>query len=394
MEFVEPEDEPQPYRSPLPPEDRVWRHPSEVGRQRTASASVSRRQLWAVGIMSALAASVLSTGLAVVAGTLLDQGTGTGTLRSTVLPGPQPATRDGVVDVAERLRPAIVQLKVDKGRAGSGSGVIFRSDGHILTNAHVIESGTAVTVVLSNGREVDAHVVGSDTASDIAVVKIDDGPYPVAELGTTADLKVGQQAVAIGSPLGLAGGPSVTTGVVSALHRTVRARNSTQAIVDMIQTDAPIAPGSSGGALLDSRGDVIGITTAVAITDTGNEGFGFAIPVDAARFAADQLIGSGKVTNVWMGVECSDLDGATALDLKVPGGTMVDRVRSDSPADHAGLTTKDVIVAINGRPVTSLGMLLVMLREHRPGDVVTLDVVRDRTHRSMSVTIAERPPGS
>jgi len=225
-------------------------------------------------------------------------------------------------------------------------------------------------------------------------VKIDAGPYQVAPLGTTADLKVGQRAVAIGSPLGLVGGPSVTVGIVSALHRSVRTRNSTQGLADMIQTDAPIAPGSSGGALLDVNGHVIGVTTAVAITDSGNEGFGFAIPIDAARFAADQLIDTGKVTNVWMGVECSDLDGATALDLNVAGGTMVDRVRSDSPAEQAGLAAKDVIVSIDGRPVTSLGMLLVMLREHRPGDVVMLDVIRDKHHQALRVTIAERPPGS
>ncbi|MDQ6798236.1 MAG: S1C family serine protease, partial [Actinomycetota bacterium] len=315
-------------------------------------------------------------------------------LRNTVLPAPLPGTRDGVVDVAQRLRPAIVQLRVDDGRTGSGSGVIFRSDGHILTNAHVIDGGTNVTVVLSNGREVAASVIGSDPASDTAVVKIDDGPYPVAQLGTTADLRVGQQAVAIGSPLGLVGGPSVTAGVVSALHRTVRTRNGAQALADMIQTDAPIAPGSSGGALLDGQGAVIGITTAVAITDTGNDGFGFAVPIDTARVVADQLIATGKVTNVWMGVECSDLDDATAVALHVPGGTMVDGVRSDSPAEHAGVTGRDVIVAIDGRPVTSLGMLLVMLRQHHPDDIVTLDVVRDKTHRSMAVTIAERPPGS
>jgi len=393
MEFVEPEDEPRPFRSPPSPDDRVWRHPSEVGLQR-AAPSTSRRQLWAVGIMSALAASLLSTGLAVVAGSLLDQGNGSGTLRSTVLPAPLPGTRDSVVDVAQRLRPTIVQLRVDGGRGGSGSGVIFRNDGHILTNAHVIEGGTNVTVVLSNGREVAAGVVGSDAASDTAVVKIDDGPYPVARFGTTADLKVGQPAVAVGSPLGLAGGPSVTAGVVSGLHRTVLTHNGAQALVDMIQIDAPIAPGSSGGALLDGQGDVIGITTAVAVTGTGNDGFGFAIPIDAARVVADQLIATGKVTNVWMGVECSDLDDATAVDLHVAGGTMVDGVRSDSPAEHAGLTTRDVIVAIDGRPVMSLGMLLVRLRQHHPGDVVTLDVVRDKSHRSMAVTIAERPPGS
>ena len=390
MEFVEPEDEPQPYHSLLPPDDRVWRHPSEVGVNR----QTPRRQLWAVGIVSAAVASVLSTGLAVVAGTLLSRDSPAGTLRSTVLPSPVVTTKDGVVDIAHRVRSAIVQLKVEKGRTGSGSGVIFRSDGHILTNAHVVEGGTSVTAVLSNGREVAARVVGADAASDTAVVKIDEGPYDVAQLGTTADLKVGQQAVAIGSPLGLSGGPSVTVGVVSALHRTVRTRNGSQPLVDMIQTDAPIAAGSSGGALLDANGYVIGVTTAVAITDTGNEGFGFAIPIDAARSAGEQLIATGKVTNVWMGVECTDLDRATAVDLNVAGGTMVDKVRADSPAEHAGLAARDVIVRINGRAVTSLGMLLAVLREHRPGDVIMLDVIRDKQPRSIRVTVAERPPGS
>jgi len=395
MEFVEPEDEPQPYRSPLPPDDRVWRHPSEVSVKRPSA----RRQLWAVGLVSAVAAGLLSTGLAVVAGTLLDQGNGSGSLRRAVLPGPVPATNDRIAETAERLRPALVELRVNNGRTTSGSGVIFRSDGHILTNAHVIAGGTSLAAVLFNGREVPARILGSDPVTDTAVVKIDDGPYQVAPLGATADLRVGQQAIAIGSPLGLAGGPSVTVGVVRALHRTVWARDDAQALVDMVQTDAPIAPGSSGGALLDADGRVIGITTAVALTGSGNDGsgddgFGFAVPIDTARSAADQLIEAAKVANVWMGVECIDLDGATAVDLDVAGGTMVDGVRSGSPAEHAGLTARDVIVSIDGRAVPSLGMLLVMLRGHRPGDVIILDVVRAREHRAFRVTVAERPPGS
>ncbi len=388
MEFVEPEDGPHLYRSPLPPDDRVWRHPSEVGVKRPSV----RRQLWVVGLVSAVTASLLSTGLAVVAGTLLDQGNGSGSLLSAVLPGRLPATDDRIVDIAEHLRPALVQLRVDNSRTTTGSGFIFRSDGHILTNAHVVEGGTSLVVVLSNGRELPARLLGSDAVTDTAVVKVDGGPYQVAQLGTTADLEVGQQVIAIGSPFGRAGGPSVTVGVVSALHRTVRARESAQALVDMVQTDAPVAPGSSGGALLDADGNVIGVTTAVA--DSGNGGFGFAIPIDTARSAADQLIGAGKVTNVWMGVECIDLDGATAVDLDVVGGTMVDGVRTDSPAEHAGLTARDVIVSIDGRAVRSLAMLFVMLREHRPGDVIVLDVVRAKEHRAFRVTVAERPPGS
>lgn len=392
MEFVEPDDEPQPYRDPPPPDDRLWRHPSEIGPKR----SPVRRQLWAVGIASALVASVLSTGLAVVAGTLLDAGNGSqpAVNTSAVLPFQAPAaSKADVVAIADRVRPAIAQLKVERGRTGSGSGVLFRSDGHLLTNAHVVDGATSVAVVLSSGKELPARVLGSDAVSDTAVVKIDGGPFPVAELGTTTDLKVGQEAIAIGSPLGLTGGPSVTVGVVSALHRTVRTRGG-QSLMDVVQTDAPIAPGSSGGALLDASGRVIGITTAVAVTDTGAEGFGFATPIDTARNVAEQLITTGKVVTVWLGVEGSDLDGATALDLNVDGGAIIEQVKTDSPAERAGLSARDVVVGVDGRPVKSMGMLAVAVRAHRPGDVITLDVVREKQHHGIKVTVAERPPGS
>ena len=392
MEFVEPEDEPQPYRDPPLPDDRVWRHPSEMGPKRAPV----RRQLWTVGIASALAASVISTALAVVAGTLLDAGSdsGPGVHTTSVLPILAPASsKADVVAIADRVRPAIVQLKVERGRTGSGSGVLFRSDGHLLTNAHVVDGATSVSVVLSSGKELPARVIGSDPESDTAVVKIDGGPFPVAQLGTSTDLKVGQEAIAMGSPLGLTGGPSVTVGVISALHRTVRTRGG-QSLMDMVQTDAPIAPGSSGGALLDAGARVIGITTAVVVTDTGAEGFGFATPIDTARNAAEQLITTGKVVTVWLGVEGSDLDGATAVDLNVDGGAIIERVKTGSPAERAGLAPSDVVVGMNGKPVRSMAMLAVAVRAHRPGDVVTLDVVREKQHHGIDVTVAERPPGS
>jgi len=403
MEFVEPEDGPQPFRSLPSPDDRVWRHPSEMGPGRPRTAPV-RRQLWVVGITAAVAASFLSTGLAVVVGTLLDEGrsSSTGVSRAGLIPAslPGPGATGGagaaadVVAIAERVRPAIAQLRVEAGHNGSGSGVIFRSDGQVLTNAHVVEGATSVTVVLSSGRELPGRVVGSDPESDTAVVKVDGGPFPVAELGTAADLKVGQQAIAIGSPLGLNGGPSVTLGVVSALHRSVRTRTSSRVLMDMVQTDAPIAPGSSGGALLDAAGRVIGITTAVAVTEGGTDGFGFATPIDLARTSAEQLLATGKVVTVWLGVEGTDLDSAASVDLHVDGGAMVDKVMDGSPAQRAGLTARDVIVGMDSRPVTSLGVLVVGVRSHHPGDVVILEVVRDHQRHAMPVTVAERPAGS
>jgi S1-C subfamily serine protease len=394
MEFVEPDDEPQPYREPPLPDDRLWRHPSEIGPKRQSGT----RQLWVVGLASALAASVLSTGLAVVAGNLLGAGEGRSSAppvdTARVLPTSAVAgSRADVVAVADRVRPALAQLKVERGRSGSGSAVFFKSDGHLLTNAHVVEGATSVTVVLSTGREIVARVLGADPDSDTAVVKIDGGPFPVAELGSSADLKVGQEAIAIGSPLGLSGGPSVTVGVISALHRSVRTRNG-NTLQDMVQTDAPIAPGSSGGALVDAYGRVVGITTALAMTDTGAEGFGFATPVDAARSAAEQLIATGKVVTVWLGVEGSDLDGATAIELHVDGGALIERVKAESPAERAGLAPRDVIVGVNGKPVTSMGMLVVAVRAHRPGEVCSLEIVRDQQRHGMKVTLAERPAGS
>lgn len=397
MEFVDPEDEPQAFRSLPSPEDRVWRHPSEMGPKRPPV----KRQLWTVAITAAVAASLLSTGLAVVAGTLLDSGgeqapAGRATLLSLPSSGSGPVAGD-VVQIAERVRPAIAQLKVDTARsaaASTGSGVIFRSDGEVMTNAHVVDGATGITVVLANGRQLPGRVLGADPDSDTAVVKIDGGPFPIAELGTADDLKVGQQAIAIGSPLGLNGGPSVTVGVVSALHRSVRTRNSTRVLMDMVQTDAQIAPGSSGGALLDAGGRVIGITTAVAVGDTGTDGFGFATPIDVARASAAQLVDTGTIVSVWLGVEGSDLDGVSALDLNLPGGARVDTVMVDSPAERAGIAPRDVIVSVDGRPVTSVSMLVTAVRRHRPGDVVTLDVVRDQQHHGMKATVAERPAGS
>jgi S1-C subfamily serine protease len=296
-----------------------------------------------------------------------------------------------VVAIAQRVRPSIVQIKVD-GSSGqaSGSGVIFRSDGHILTNNHVTAGASTIKVVMANGREVKAQLTGSDDETDVAVIKVDEKSLPTATLGSASLLKVGQSAIAIGSPLGLAGGPSVTVGVVSALGREVRS-SSAGSLLDMIQTDAPIAPGSSGGALLDGSGNVIGITTAIAVSDVGAEGLGFATPIDIARDVADQIITNGHAVHVWLGVEGEDLDTLTAQQLRLSGGALIRKVRAGSPAAKAGLADRDVVTAIDHREVISMAAIVVALRGHRPGDVVTIDVIRSSTRRTMKVHLTERP---
>jgi S1-C subfamily serine protease len=380
------DDDPSSFRTPPPPDDRLWRHPSEMLPKR-----IPGDRTWLVASISGLVGALLASGIVIAAGGLNNRGTERVVERQEVpiRTVSTPAT-ESVVDIAQRVRPAITQIRVE-GKEGdsSGSGVLFRSDGHLLTNFHVIDGADAVKVVIDNGRELTAKVVGSDPENDVAVLKIDGGPFPVAALGTAADLRVGQGAIAIGSPLGLAGGPSVTAGVVSALHRRLDTRTGPP-LLDMIQTDAPISPGSSGGALLDANGAVIGLTTAVAATE-GAQGLGFATPIDIARSSAEQLIAGGKVVHVWLGIEGTDVDPTTAKDMAIEGGALVGRVVKGSPADKGGLQVRDVIVGVDNQPVKTMGALVVALRGRAPGNTVALDVRRGKEQRRMTVSLIERP---
>ena len=382
------DDDPSSYRTPPLPDDRLWRHPSEMLPKHSAGD-----RTWLVASISGLVGALLASGVVVAAG-----GVGTRSTERVIERQEAPArtvstptSGESVVDIAQRVRPAITQIQVE-GKQGdsSGSGVLFRSDGHLLTNFHVVDGADAVKVVIDNGRELTAKVIGTDPDNDVAVLKIDGGPFPVAALGSAVDLHVGQPAIAIGSPLGLAGGPSVTVGVVSALHRRLDTRSGPP-LLDMIQTDAPISPGSSGGALLDADGAVIGLTTAVATTD-GAQGLGFATPIDIAKSSAEQLIAGGKVVHVWLGIEGTDVDPSTAKDLSIDGGALVGTVVKGSPADKGGLQPRDVIVAVDNQPVRTMGALVVALRGRVPGNTISLGVRRGKEDKRMTVSLVERPP--
>jgi S1-C subfamily serine protease len=389
----------------LPPDDRVWRHPTELAAATAPTAGPpppapdthDRLSTWTIPLLSGLIGAVLTVGLLAVTGGLDSQGPVEREIVVTereVAPfRPVEEPPEGsIINIADVTRPAIVRIEVAGSTGGgSGSGVVFRDNGYVLTNAHVVDDGVRITVSMSGGEELAGEVVGIDERTDIAVVKIEgDGPFPTALLGTAAGLRVGQRAVAIGSPLGLDGGPSVTVGYISALGRRVDSPGS-EPLLDMIQTDAPIAPGSSGGALVDGSGSVIGITTAIAVSEVGAEGLGFATPIDIARTVAEDLIAHGRARHSWLGIVGTDIDRVTAQALDAVGGALVSKVYADSPAAKAGVRESDVILGVGDETIESMSELVVLLRRHRPGDVVSVRFAREGRMLSLSLVLAELP---
>jgi serine protease Do len=271
-----------------------------------------------------------------------------------------------VIRVARQAMPAVVAVGV---RGGSGSGVIVRQDGIIVTNAHVVRNATEVEVGLSDGRRVRGRVLGSDPTVDVAVVQVQEANLPAAPLADSDQLEVGQTAIAIGNPIGLE--RTVTTGVVSAVNRSPRGFE----LGGLIQTDAAINPGNSGGPLVDSQGRVIGINTVIV---QGTTGLGFAVPINLARDIAGQLLSTGRIRRTVLGIVPDDLipELAQQYNLPVREGIIVRQVEPGSPAARAGLQVADIITQIDNQPVTTSGDLRRILRSHRPGDSVRLTVVR------------------
>jgi S1-C subfamily serine protease len=305
-----------------------------------------------------------------------------------------------VVRVVQQVRPSVVNISVRAQVAtpfglfpqeGQGSGVIVRADGLILTNNHVVQGAQEITVTLLSGRTLRGRVLGADRFADLAVVKVESAqPLPVAEMGVSSSLQVGQMAIAIGNPFGL--GSTVTVGVVSALNRSIQA-SPDFVVENLIQTDAAINPGNSGGALLDSAGRLIGINTAI-IRDA--QGIGFAIPVDHARIVMDQLVTQGRVVRPALGVEIrGEIDANTARAYRLPVDYGVVVVpQTGSPAERAGMRPQDVIVAIDGQKISTVGDLRRELFRKKPGDSVRVEVVRDGQRVTLTVVLTELRSGT
>lgn len=309
----------------------------------------------------------------------------------------QPGTRaDGgtlavVPEIVNQISPSVVTI-VRSGQGGRGSGVVYQSDGVIVTNAHVVAGARQVTVIFADGTRVPGTVVAADRSTDLAVVRVPRNNLPVPEYADSLPQR-GELAIAIGSSLGFLE-TSVSVGVVSGLSRELPGSvlQGERSLVNLIQTDAAISPGNSGGALVDGQGRIIGITQAYIPPETGAVSIGFAIPSTTVTFIVDQLLADGTAENPFLGITGRTLTpaAADALSVSARRGVIVTDVAAGSPAAAAGIRPSDVIVKLAGQDVTSFTALLGALRSTRPGQTVPITVVRDGERLQLSVTVGSR----
>jgi serine protease Do len=272
---------------------------------------------------------------------------------------------------------------------GLGSGVIVSPNGYVLTNNHVVDGATDILVTLSDKREFKGRVIGTDPKTDIAVVKIDATNLPSIVIGDSSKVQIGDYALAVGEPFGLGG--TVTMGIVSA---TGRANLGIEDYEDFIQTDAPINPGNSGGALVNDRGELVGINTAIiAHGSEGNQGIGFAVPVNLARTVMDEILKNGKVTRAYLGIVPQDVTPsiAKAFGVKEATGALVAEVSPASPAQRAGLQRGDIILDVEGKPVTDSNQLRMNISMMHPETSVNLKVLRNGSERDVTAKLEELP---
>lgn len=301
-----------------------------------------------------------------------------------------------VVHAAKEVGPAVVgitnkavardwfnnQVQVEQ---GVGSGVIFRADGYIVTNYHVIAGAQEIVVSLPDERSFTGQVVGADELTDLAVVKIDATDLKVAEFGDSDDIMVGEPAIAIGNPMGLEFQGSVTSGVISALNRTL---DINERQLKLIQTDAAINPGNSGGALVNADGKVIGINSA-KLAANGVEGMGFAIPINSVRTIVDDLMSNGKVLRPYIGVGVFDKETAArqGYRLNAEKGVYVEEITLNGPADKAGIRRGDLILEIDGKEINKVGELRAAILEHKAGDTIRVKIERDGSKNDVDVVL-------
>lgn len=315
-----------------------------------------------------------------------------------------PAKGLSVAEVVKRKSPAVVLISHETEQGGSlGSGFLIDAAGHIITNAHVVDDASKTTVTFQDGTEAEGTILGIDKSTDVAVVKIDTVPTGVSPLplGNSGGLTVGQEVVAIGNPYGYSG--TATTGIVSALERAIESPSGFT-IQNAIQTDAAINQGNSGGPLFDRDGRVIGINSQIASENGGNVGIGFAVPIDTVRPIVASIIDSGTAQHAWIGIQGRELTPGLAQKLGLVGkrGVIVASLDDRGPANNAGMKAADsadaavpkggdLIVAVNGKPITDMADVSKAVASRKVGDQITITVLRDGTSKTLTLTLKDRP---
>jgi putative serine protease PepD len=324
---------------------------------------------------------------------------------ATAVVSTQPIARTAATSLEQLYKsvtPGVVDITVDESASSSGgfpfpgggggtsqaegTGIVYDSDGHIVTNAHVVDGATSITVHFKDGTSAKATLVGADDSSDVAVIKVnvDSSELHPLTIGSSAGVLPGEGVVAIGSPFGLT--ESMSAGIVSAVNRTITAPNN-YAIAGAIQTDAAINHGNSGGPLLDTNGNVIGINAQIQTdansTSSDNAGVGFAIAIDGVKKVADTIISGGKVQHAYLGISVGDTSDAS--------GAQIERVVAGSPAEKAGFQAGDKITAFDGNPVTSSDDLTAAVAAKAPNDKVSITIIRNGTSKTIDVTLGVRP---
>jgi putative serine protease PepD len=369
---------------------------------------------------------VLIAGVILIETGAVEADNGSSSSSATVAPAAlaRPASASGksltVNEIYKRDAPGVAFIKADivqqtqsvfglpqqQQSTATGSGFLIDDDGHILTNAHVVEGAKNVEVQLGNGDPQSAEIVGTDPSTDVALLKVDntDGVSPLP-LGESEEVQVGDPVVAIGNPFGL--DRTVTSGIVSALQRQIQAPNGFS-ISDVIQTDAPINPGNSGGPLIDGDGKVIGINSQIESQSGGNEGVGFAVPIKTAIDVVNQLQSGGEIQHAYLGISGADItpEVARALNLPVDQGVLVEQVLGNGPADDAGIkgptgeatvagqtipSGGEIITKIDGKAVTGMDDLISVVNEHMPGDEITLTIWSNGQQKDVTVKLGDRP---
>ena len=337
--------------------------------------------------------------------TLPDPVTITETIKEKELVMPRVDSTE-IVSIAEIATKTIVQLQVGERNqddefisVGGGSGVVINEKGLIITNHHVIDNATDVRVIFEDGKMYEATVIGSDKLTDIGVVKIQNEKLIPISFGNSESIFVGDLAVAIGHPLTLGAAPTVTTGVISALNRRLdvgsESMNNAVTLFGLIQTDAPITRGSSGGALLNQKGELIGITTAIATADVGAEGLGFAVPINLALGIVEDILDDGKVLHAFLGILGAQYFEVADDGARIFSGVVIEELYG--PADDiyaigkAGALSGDVIKKVNDINITTLDQLITILRNKRAGDAITVEILRGENIITLDFTLDLRP---